>query len=96
MSDDYKMMNNQANPTTTAPMNADFDFNYGQDDSLGNCENYDIVKALDRITVAIRNHEQEIHVVDLVNEGFFLGFFLVIFCGLLALPIVTFIRVLRG
>ncbi|GEM75078.1 hypothetical protein C1141_20485 [Vibrio agarivorans] len=93
MSDDFKMQDDLTNKAST---NADFDFYYGVEDSLGDCENYDVVEALDRITVAIRNHDQDINVVDLVNEGFFLGFFLVIFCGLLALPIVTFIRVLRG
>lgn len=33
---------------------------------------------------------------DMVNEAFFLGFSLVVFCGLLAIPVITIIRVLRA
>lgn len=68
----------------------------GFEDSIGGDSNVLLANSLDRLAIALEKNGQDIEAVQLVNEAFFLGFFLVIFCGLLALPIVTFIRVLKG
>lgn len=66
------------------------------ENNLSNCESDDLIQAVDRITLAVQSHGQNFEITDLLNEAFYLGFVLVIFSGLLALPIVTIIRVLRG
>ena len=68
----------------------------GFEDSIGGDTNLLLANSIDRLATVLAENTREVEVVQLVNEAFFLGFFLVVFCGLLALPIVTFIRVLKG
>ena len=67
----------------------------GIQDSVGSDPTLLLADSVDKLTSVLEENGQNFEVSHLVNEAFFLGFTLVVFCGLLALPVVTFIRVLR-